>query len=360
MVTFRGRGSMVMERQDRTTEHPARRLLAVVGRKRRVLIMCHNNPDPDTIAAALALKTLLYQAIRTRAVIAYGGRVGRAENRELVRRLKIEMTPVRDLEFDAYSMVCLVDTQPRTGNNSLPREILPQVVIDHHPPRQDSLKCPLHDIRPHYGSSSTILTEYFRELALPVEAKLATALFYGLKTDTQALLRSGNKADLEAFTYLFPRIAPRTLAAIENPSVPKSYYLKYAEGIGHSVQYQDVIISNLGRLNNPDIASEMADFLLRMEGVRWTLCLGEYRDELILSVRTSRRGWWAGKVTVRVLRGLGTGGGHERSAGGRVDLKGLSPEERRQRIALVCRRFLKVLGANGQEGRPLVPAVAGA
>lgn len=334
-------------------ENPAHLLVEYIRQKSHILIMCHNNPDPDSIASAAALKGLLSQTQRCRVVISYGGTIGRAENRQFIKRLNIEMVHVRDIDFSKFSVICLVDSQPKTGNNSLPDSVLPDIVIDHHPLRNITLKCPFYDVRTEYGSTSTILTEYFRELDLHMDKKLATALFYGLKTDTNGLLRSSVKADMEAFTFLFPKIAPKILSAIEKPEVPRSYYVKFADAIERSVQYKDVIVSNMGKLNNPDIAAEMADFLLRMENIRWTLCMGEYKNELIVSVRTSKRGWWAGKVAIRILRGLGTGGGHEKAAGGRINLSGLSPEERMERINRISARFLKILGVNGEKPRPL-------
>lgn len=334
-------------------DNPAHKLVSVIGQKQNILVMCHNNPDPDSIASAAALKNLLHHLHKRRIIISYGGAIGRAENRQFIKRLKIEMVHVKDIDFNTFSVICLMDSQPRTGNNSLPEHVLPHIVVDHHPLRNITRRCPFYDVRTEYGSTSTILTEYFRELDLPVDKKLATALFYGLKTDTNGLLRSSVKADMEAFTFLFPRIAPKILAAIEKPEVPRSYYVKFADAIERSVQYKDVIISNMGRLNNPDIAAEMADFLLRMENIRWTLCMGEYKDDLIVSVRTSRRGWWAGKVAIKILRGLGTGGGHEKAAGGRINLSGLSPQERAERISRITTRFLKILDVDGEKARPL-------
>jgi nanoRNase/pAp phosphatase (c-di-AMP/oligoRNAs hydrolase) len=342
---------MTMNRH--TLTNPAHTMLSLVGQKKSILVMCHNNPDPDTIASAAALKSIFAQTIHRKAVIGYDGIVGRAENRELIKRLKIDMIPVNKLDFNDFSVIALVDSQPHTGNNAIPRKIRPCIVIDHHPLRKETSRCQFFDVRPHYGSSSTILTEYFRELGLDMDRKLATALFYGLKTDTNGLSRSLMKADIDAFNFLFPKIAPRTFAAIENPSVPKSYYLKFANTIEKSVQYGDVIISYMGSLTNPDIASEMADFLLRMENIRWTLCLGEFNDELILSVRTSRRGWIAGKVAVRILAGIGTGGGHEKAAGGKVVLTGMTPEERARVAKKITDRFLKIVGVQNRPGRPL-------
>ena len=334
-------------------DNPAHKLISYIGQKQSILVMCHNNPDPDTIASAAALKSLLHQTHSGKVVISYGGTIGRAENRQFIKRLKIEMVHVREINFRDFSVICLVDSQPRTGNNSLPDTIFPHVVIDHHPLRNITRKCPFYDVRNEYGSTSTILTEYLRELELHVDKKIATALFYGLKTDTNGLLRSSGRADLDAFTYLFPKIAPKILSAIEKPEVPRSYYVKFADAIEKSVQYKDVIVSNMGKLNNPDIAAEMADFLLRMENIRWTLCMGEYKDELVLSVRTSRRGEWAGKVAIKILRGLGTGGGHEKAAGGRLNLAGLSTDDRQKKIQKITSRFLKALCVEGEKAKPL-------
>jgi len=338
-------------------ERPAQSLISFMGQKRRVIIVCHNNPDPDTIASAAALKSLFMHTTRPKVTICYGGVIGRAENRQLTRRLKIDMIPIREVDFRDYSLICMVDTQPGSGNNLMPRHIIPHVVIDHHPLRDATLKCPFVDVRPHYGSTSTILTEYVRELDINMDKIHATALFYGLKTDTNGLLRSTNRADLEAFNYLFPKIAPKTLSSIENPRIPKSYFLKFADGINSSIQYGDIIISQMGRLHNPDIAAEMADFLLRMENIHWSLCIGEYRDDLVLSVRTSRKGRWAGRVVLRVLRGLGTGGGHEKAAGGRVNLSGLQPETRQELKDKIIERFIKIVGSHqNSQRRPLATA----
>lgn len=332
-------------------------MLSLVKQKKSgpILVMCHNNPDPDAIASAAALKYIFTQTIRTKAIIGYDGTVGRAENRQLVKRLKVDMIRTTKTNFKDFPVIVLVDSQPHTGNNAIPKKVLPHIVIDHHPIRKDTSKCAFYDIRPSYGSSSTILTEYLKELDLTIDRKLATALYYGLKTDTNGLSRSLVKADLDAFNYLLPKIAPRTLAGIENPSVPKSYYLKFANTISHSVQYGDAMVSYMGILNNPDVTAEMADFLLRMENIRWTLCMGEFNDDLLLSIRTSRRGSMAGNVALRVVRGLGTGGGHEKAGGGKIGLEGMEAEERAEIAKKITERFLKVLGLKDREGKPLNP-----
>lgn len=329
-------------------------LLAVIGQGKNILILCHSNPDPDTIGGAFALQHLIRQILNRKAVIAFDGHIGRAENRQFVRRLKIAMFPVTEIDFDTFSIVCLIDTQPNTGNNALPRRIRPHVVIDHHPLRRDTLKSPFWDVRTTYGSTSTIIVGYFRAWGIEPDKRVATALFYGLKTDTNNLVRSRERADLDAFNYLFPKVDLSALASIESPAVPRSYFQKLAATLENCSIFKDVVITTMDRLTSPEFVAEMAEMLLRIEHIRWSFCLGRHDDGLYLSVRTTRRGWYAGEVARKMLKGIGTGGGHEQTAGGYVDLRGKTSEEIRHLEAILIERFKKNLGIQAVPGRPLI------
>ena len=114
--------------------------------RRRWLILTHDNPDPDALASAAALAQLLKRRYRVSATIGYGGIIGRAENLEMVRGLRLRLSRVRHLSWKNYRHFALVDTQPRTGNNQLPAEVVPDVVIDHHPTRKESLKAAFADM----------------------------------------------------------------------------------------------------------------------------------------------------------------------------------------------------------------------
>ena len=50
----------------------------------KILIVCHDNPDPDSIAAAVALRHLILMKTGQDAVLSYGGVIGRSENRQMV------------------------------------------------------------------------------------------------------------------------------------------------------------------------------------------------------------------------------------------------------------------------------------
>jgi len=328
------------------------KLFGFIGRKRKIVIMTHNYPDPDAIASAFAFQFILREKLKKKSIISFAGEIGRFENRELVRRLKIQTIPVKDLDLANFSVIILIDTQPKTGNNALPMSIHPHIVIDHHPLRKESTRCPYFDIRPEYGSTATILTEYFRSLAIVPSKRVATALYYGLKTDTNNLLRSRNKADLDAFNWLFPMVSLKTLAGIEYPSLTRAYLMKLAMSIENAYQIKDAVIACLGELNNPENVAELAELLLRVESIRWSLCLGEYEDYLFISVRTSRRGWYAGKIALKLLENIGFGGGHEKTAGGNVSLASCPDRAAKDKLyRLIVKRFIDVLGLTQFKGR---------
>src|SRR5256712_11709775 len=163
-----------------------------------LVILPHDNPDPDALASAAALKYLVGELLRKEAHIALGGIVGRAENRAMLTYLNITLVPVSEVHFGGATHVAPVDTQPGRPNNSLPEGLVPTAVIDHHPAYDEYPGVPFLDLRDQYGATSTILTEYLRESKLTIEPKIGTALFYGIAAETQDLGREAQAADTEA------------------------------------------------------------------------------------------------------------------------------------------------------------------
>ena len=102
----------------------------------------------------------------------------------------------------------------------------------------------------------------------------------------------------------------------------------------------------VARSINAEMVAELAELLLRVENIRWTLCFGEYDNHLFISVRTSRRGRYAGRIAMKVLRNIGFGGGHEKTAGGNVPLESRSQKEKNEIIKLIVQRFVTALGLN--------------
>lgn len=304
---------------------PLNQLLDLLAGAKSVLILPHNDPDPDAIASAMGLRHLFKQRLGLESQVAYQGIIGRSENKALVRYLGRPLKQLTDDDLRRASHVALVDTQPGAGNNPLPADRIPSVVIDHHAWRSESAQAPYYDVRPEQGATSTIVTEYLQTASIEPSETLATALFYGIKTDTMGLGRGAALADVAAYYYLQPLVDIEGLVEIERAQVPASYFKSFVTAIQAARVYGQVVLSHIGSMSYPDQAAEIADILSRLEGVQWVMCTGVYNDSLILAVRSRSRRTGAGQLVRAVVGDLGMAGGHGTMAGGHVPLRGADP-----------------------------------
>src|SRR5687768_11827663 len=109
------------------------KLLALDMSGGSLLILTHENPDPDAIASAAALRHLLVEKRGVDAVVAYTGIIGRAENRSMLSLLDLGAHHLDHYQGRDFAYTALIDAQPLTGNSFLPDKRLPDIVIDHHP-----------------------------------------------------------------------------------------------------------------------------------------------------------------------------------------------------------------------------------
>lgn len=324
--------------------------------KGAVLIVTHDHPDPDSLAAAMALKHLILVKTGQKATIAYGGVVGRGENKVMVEKLEIELVRLEGLDLQQYQVVCMVDTQPRAGNNSLPAACRVDLVIDHHPLRESCRECRWVDVRDDYGASATILFEYLLAQEITLCTKLATILFYAIKSETQDLGREWSRADRRAYLHLLPLSNNRILFDITHPEVPRDYFAAFSLAIRNARIFSDVLVFNLYDIDNPDIVAEMADFLLRVDQIKIVLGMGRYQGGEILSFRTLRGDVRAGEVMQTVVSGLGTAGGHGMIAGGQIRPVAAEPSAQSDLEETLIQRLLHCLKRPVGPGQPLVVA----
>jgi nanoRNase/pAp phosphatase (c-di-AMP/oligoRNAs hydrolase) len=312
-----------------------------------VLILTHDNPDPDALAAGKALATLLKDAWDIPSRLLYSGLVLRAENRALLELLTPEWEPGDSPEdWGQYSSVALVDTQPGAGNNRLPGDMIPQIVIDHHHPTRELLgQVPYVDVQPEIGATVTLLDSYLEETGIIPDSDLATAMFYGLKTDTRGLSRGTSPADIAAYVKLIEKIDHSKLVKIEQAGLPQAYFQAFSQGLRAAQVYEQSIVAYLGEMHRPDLAAEMADLLIRMDKARAVLCLGVHDQTLYLSIRTEPLGKDAGLLVQQVIVAPGKAGGHGTMAGGQVPLAGQTEE---QLVEAIVDRFLTIMGESGK------------
>jgi nanoRNase/pAp phosphatase (c-di-AMP/oligoRNAs hydrolase) len=322
-------------------------LVSLMGRKSssgRWLVLTHDNPDPDSIAAAATLSRLLRQRFKHRVTTAYGGIIGRAENREMVRVLGIRLSHVRHLNWRHYKNYALVDTQPTTGNNQLPDDLQPSIVFDHHPVRRATRKVPFIDVRTEYGATATLLAEYMLASGIGVTRQEATALVYAIRSETQDFGREFSEADREMFDRLYAQCDTRALARIQLPRLPLGYFRNLHQALENVESVSTLVVSHLGEVDQPDIVPEIADLLLRLEGKTWSLCSGIYGERIYLSIRTTNQRGDAGRLMRRLLGRRGKGGGHGMMAGGWIELPSRGEARALQRS--LATRLAKALKKN--------------
>lgn len=323
-----------------STKEQLRKLKKLVRGRKKALILLQDNPDPDAIASAGGLRLLLKEAAGCETTIAHSGIVGRSENRMMLKYLGLKMRNADELDLEQYDLVTMVDTQPVFGNNPVNDEQRVDVVIDHHEWAESTRQVEFSDIRAHYGATSTIIAEYLFESDLELPTPLATALLYGIQSDTQEFGRATSDADIAVFTQLYPQANKRYLSHIENTQEPREYFTAVSRGLHDTRTYENTAVCWLGRTINPDMTGEVADLLMRLEGADWVLCEGLFRGVLYMSLRTTQRESNASNVAKEIVADMGTAGGHEMLAGGQITVPRNSFKEADKLRKQVERNFL--------------------
>jgi nanoRNase/pAp phosphatase (c-di-AMP/oligoRNAs hydrolase) len=337
----------------RQDERRFRRLVETLSGVERLLILTHDHPDPDALAAAFLLRRIARHALAIECEIGYGGLIGRAENRAMVAELRIPVRPIGEVRGDRYDAIALVDTQPGTPNHSLPADRSAQIVFDHHPQRRSTREVPFSDVRPGYGAVATMLAEYLPAAGLEADRRLATAIFYAIRSETQNLGRESTPADARLFAEIFGTVDNRLLSRIEQAPFTRDYVVILDEALRATRLYGDVAITPLQRVPYPDVPAELADLLLRVDGARAVLAMGGHRGQLYLSLRTRGTRANAGRLLQRIVGEEGRAGGHGRMAGGRIDLR--APRRSWHAAARrLTRRARELLGVTAQRARPLI------
>ena len=335
-----------------------RRLIDVARGCRRPLIHLQHNPDPDALGSAAALQYLLRRLLGIEAVLAYTGRVGRVENRAMLRYLKIGIKPSYKIDYDEHDLIAVVDTHPGSGTCRLPMGVVPDVVVDHHPGDEELLKgvaFPYYD--PAFGSTSTMIGALFVDNGIELPEDIATALTYGIRTDTMDLARGATADDEVIFREMYGRADKRVLSRIERARVPQSYFVTMERGLRHALVTDHAVTTYLDKIEHSDMVAEMADLLFRLEGIRWVMVCGHNGPLLYCSIRASQgRDVEAGKVARTISDGHG--GGHDTFAAAQIPIP--PDHDPSNFYENVRARFLSEVGAKKTLTRPLtVPPDAG-
>lgn len=282
---------------------------AVLDPAEKVALLVQPDPDPDGIASALALRQLLRRNRATAPIVTFGA-VTRPENAALLRLLEIDLEVVRPEDLARFGAVALLDVQPNVLEGFLEAA---DVIIDHHP-EQKGYPARFRDVRSSYGATSTMLTEYLLAAEAVIGQKLATALLYGIKSDTLFLDREVSRADIQAFTHLYSLANTNLLRRIEKPELPRSAFAAFARALRRMEVANGLAYVHLGPVDREHVIPQMAELALQLEGAEWSAASGIVGDRLVLSVRNAGYQRAAGSVVKSLFGDIGSAGGHQAMA----------------------------------------------
>ena len=314
-----------------------------------IAIVTQDNPDPDAIASAVSLKRIIEKMDKAADII-YGGEIGYEENKALVNLLEIEPIPIaRIKDINDYSKIALIEASVPGENNSLPKGISPDIIIDHHPYDRTKVSAEYVDIRPELGATSTILTEYLTGLGFEISTELATLLLYGIKTDTADFTRGTTPKDFQAVALLYPKASQDLLNKIETPLMSSETLDVLGEAIKKRRIIGSLLLANVGFISNRDTLPQAADHLLKLEGVSTVLVYGLSEEVAHLSARNKDIRLHLGEVMGQAFGDIGSAGGHPTAAAAKINLglfEGAKDKESLLKLAeeAITDRFLKAIG----------------
>lgn len=277
------------------------------------------NANPDAIACAWAVKRLLWR--RTANVtISNVNVIDRPDNLALIRLIGVAITPFKKIKPERYNRVVMVDSQP--DHHDTLAALTPSVIIDHHPVGPSHQTC-YQDIRPKYGATATILVEYLRAARIKPAVKLATALYYAIKTDTSNFERQTLIEDINAFQYVFRRSNITLARRIEHAEMRMDYLVYFRKALSEMRVRKERAYAHLGQVKHSDVCVQIADFLMRIEKINWTIVSGIDQERLVVIFRNDGIRKNAGRTAKNAFAEFGSAGGHKSAARAEMPLKDL-------------------------------------
>lgn len=277
-----------------------------------VAILLQDDPDPDGLAAALALRKVLGRHAQTAPIISFG-KITRPENVAMAKLLDIEVIQIADHDLQNFERVVMLDCQPSFFKG---RKVRADAIIDHHPraPWSEDIRPSFVEMREDLGSVSTLMSFYLRAASEHISGRLATALLYGIKSDTLMLNREVSGFDLSAFVYLYPLANGNVLRRIERPELPLSYLESLRKGLKVMQVGNGVTVLPLPSVEREEWIPQAADFALQVEGSSWAVGCGLYDSKVVISGRNCGYVQHCGDLFKKLFNKLGCAGGHRSMA----------------------------------------------
>ncbi len=276
--------------------------------------------DPDALGAAMGLKRILSHRVRD-VTIASVNQVTRPDNLAMLRYLRIPLTswdPSMQKDFDRFA---IVDSQPT--HNPAFKDIKFSVIIDHHPaPTDFRYDADFVDIASDMGSTCTMIMRYMNSLKIRPGKLLATALLYGIRTDTMAFDRGGITLDFQAYQQLLRLADINLMRRILRSEYLMQWLPLFSRAFRSLQTYHNGAHAHIGEVKSPDLLVAIADFFTRVHGLRWVAVSGTFEETLVIIFRgdgSKDMGTFAASHFGEV----GSAGGHKNMARAEIPLKAL-------------------------------------
>ncbi len=293
---------------------------------KEMAIFLQDNPDPDAIASGLTLKHICkYCDVESK--LYYGGTISHQKNKALINLLNIELISLKTKEsamevVRSAGKIALIEASIPARNNILPEEVTPNLIFDHHPVDLSSVKGDFIDIQINIGATATIMTKYIRQLNLTPDISLATALLYGIRTDTKEFTRNTYPDDMNAASYLSPLVDKNIMSQLEHPPMG----METLDIIGMAINNKEIrgayLTSFVGFISDRDALPQAAEMMLHLEGVYTVLVFGIIDDKIQLSARSRDSRVNLGRILQNAFGELNSGG-HATMAAGAIKLEKL-------------------------------------
>lgn len=288
-----------------------------------IVIQCHDNPDADALASGFALYTYLSRYHKKVSFIYGGKNIIRKSNLVLmIKELEIPVTYCESME--APELLVTVDCRYGEGNvTKFPAKNI--AVIDHH--RVTGVLPRLNEVRSNLGSCATLLWQLLKDEGFDVNAnkKLATAMYYGLYTDTNELTEVSHPLDkdLRDEADFIPSLITRFRNAnlsLEELDIAGAALLRS----DYNEDYRFAVVK--AGACDPNILGIISDLVLAVDSVDTCLVFCVTPTDVKLSVRSCIKEVKASELAQAICEGIGSGGGHYVKAGGRVSMDSLTRE----------------------------------
>jgi nanoRNase/pAp phosphatase (c-di-AMP/oligoRNAs hydrolase) len=297
-----------------------KKLQEVVNSEDSVAILIH--ADPDSIASAFALKRLFWRKVKNVNVVRIN-KIERADNLAFINLLNLKQQHIRNFKATEVTKWAIVDSQPNHHDEF--NKFHFDIIVDHHPV-SDNLEADFIDIHDDYGANSTILTEYLQASKISPSPRLATALFYGIKSDTNSFARTTVANDINAFRYLYQYANLNIIKKVESSEITKKTLPSFQLALERLTFVKRTVVIHLGEVQDAATLVIIADFFMKMAEATCSIVSGIVDQKLIVIFRNAGFRRNAGKLAKKMFGHLGSAGGHKSMARAEIPIERLKPD----------------------------------